>query len=236
MELRTTTVIGLSGASGGLGTSTLAAAVARVASSLGHLTLLVDLASNGAGLDQLGGCAHEPGLRWPLREEGMLSLRSRHLPVWGGVRVLSQRGPVRHAPALGQEALRAVARLAQEHEVTVLDLPRPDHAGADRWAALCGTALMVAGTSPPLVAAALVARALMPAVDALVARPGQGDGLETQDVAQALGLPLLATLPRDASVPAAVVAQEWPGGVEGPLRDTASAVLAAASEAGRSAA
>jgi hypothetical protein len=236
MDFRSTTVIGLSGASGGLGSSTLAAAVARVAGDLGRPTLLVDLAPHGGGLDQLGGCAHEPGQRWPLREEGMLSLRARHLPVWGGVRVLSQRGPARPAPALGPAAVQAVARLAQEHEVTVLDLPRPDREGADRWFALCDTVVLVAGSSPPLVGAALVARALTPAVTGLVVRSAQGDGLEPADVAEALGVPLLATLAPDASVPAAVVAQEWPGGADGIVRDAAWAVLGAASGSARSAA
>lgn len=225
MDLPTSTVIGLAGASGGLGTSTLAAAVAGLAGSLGRSVLLVDLATNAGGLDQLGGCAHEPGQRWPLREEGMPSLRGRDLPFWGGVRVLAQRGPVHPAPDLGRAAVRAVQMLAAGHETTVLDLPRADHPRAAEWHGLCDLVVLVAGTSPPLVASALLRRALVPAT-ALVLRPGQGDGLATDDVAEALGLPLVRVLEQDPAVPAAVLAQEWPGREDGPVRDTAWAVLA----------
>ncbi len=236
MDLRTSTVVGLSGASGGLGTSTLAAAVAGLAGGLRRETLLVDLAPNAGGVEQLAGCAHEPGVRWPVREEGMLSLRSRHLPVWRHVRVLSQRGAVLPAPFLGPAALAAVSRLSGEHEVTVLDLPSADHPHAGRWFGLCDTVVLVAGTSPPQVGAALVAQALAPAASALVLRPSPGCGLDPDDVAQVLGLPLLHRLTHDPSVPRAVLDQEWPGSADGPVRDAAVSVLAAATSTARGAA
>lgn len=236
MDLRTSTVIGLAGASGGLGTSTLAAAVAGLAGELRRGTLLVDLAPNAGGLDHLVGGAHEPGQRWPAREEGMLSLRARDLPVWRGVRVLSQRGAVLPAPPLGREAREAVARIARDHDVTVLDLPRADHPGAPGWFALCSTVVLLTGSTPPQVAAALVARALQPAVAAVVLRPAQGCGLDPDDVAQLLGLPLLHRLPHDPAVPRAVLDQEWPGSVDGAVREAAGAVLAVATETARGAA
>lgn len=236
MHLRTSTVIGLSGASGGLGTSTLAAAVAGLAGELGRTALLVDLAPNAGGIDQLVGCAHEPGLRWPVREEGMFTLRARDLPCWYGVRVLSQRGAVRPAPALGPTALDAVARLRREHEVTVLDLPHAGHPHASRWFGLCDTVALVAGTSPPQVGAALVARALWPASSALVLRSTPGCGLAGDDVAQVLGLPLLQQVPHDVTLARAVLDQEWPGSAPGAVRDAAVAVLAVATDAAGSAA
>lgn len=230
MDLPSSAVIGLTGASGGLGTSTLAGAVAGLAGALGRTTLLVDLLPNAGGLDQLGGCAHEPGQRWPWREEGMASLRSRDLPVWGGVRVLAQRGPVLPAPTLGRAALQAVGRLAGEHHVTVLDLPRADHPQAVRWFGLCDVVVLVAGTAPPLVACALTARSLV-TPGALVLRAGPGDGLAADDVAAVLGLPLLGRLRHDPAVALAVLEQEWPGRADGPVRETAWAVLAQATGA-----
>lgn len=226
-----TTVIGLTGASGGLGTSTLAAAVAALGAALGRRALVVDLVPNGGGLDQLAGCAHEPGQRWPVREEGMLSLLARDLPVWHGVTVLSQRGAVLPPPQLGPAAVRAVARLAAEHAVTVLDLPRTDHPYAPAWFGLCGTVVMVAGTTPPQVGAALVAQALAPSASGLVLRPGRAAGLDLDDVAGVLGAPLVRELRHDPSVARAVLEQEWPGGVDGAVRDAAAAVLGAATGA-----
>lgn len=228
MDPRTSTVIGLSGASGGLGTSTLAAAVAGLAARLGGSALLVDLAPNAGGLDHLVGCAHEPGLRWPVREDGMLTLRSAHLPVWCSVRVLSQRGPVLPAPPLGPVALQTVERLADGHDVTVLDLPRPDHPRARAWLELCDSVVLVAGTTPSLVAAALVARALTASASGLVARPVPGYGLAPPDVAQVLGLPLVHQLVHDPSAPRSDLEQQWPGTGPGALQDCAAAVLSAA--------
>lgn len=227
MDLRSTTVIGLCGASGGLGTSSLAAAVAGLAAGLGRDSLLVDLVPNGGGLDQLTGCAHEPGQRWPSREDGMLSLPAADLPVAGGVRVLSQRGAVLPVPPLGPVALRAVERLAARHRVTVLDLPRPDHPRADRWWGLCSTVVLVAGDTPAQVCAALVVRALAPSVSGLVVRRTTVPaGLDPVDVAQVLGLDLRAVMGQDPSVPRAVLDERWPGSEAGGLRDAAAAVLA----------
>lgn len=226
MDLRTT-VVGLCGASGGLGTSTLAAAVAGLAASLGRRALLVDLRPNAGGLDQLGGCAHEPGQRWPAREEGMLSLPLCDLPRADGVRVLSQRGAVLPPPPLGDVAVRAVARLASEHEVSVLDLPAVDHPRTDRWWRSCSGTVLVVGDTPAQVCAALVARALLPAPTALVVRRAGAGGLDPVDVAQVLGLPLLATLLPDPSVPRAALEERWPGAEQGSVRDAAAAVLTA---------
>jgi MinD-like ATPase involved in chromosome partitioning or flagellar assembly len=229
MDLRTTTVIGLAGASGGLGTSTLAAATARLAVGLRGPALLVDLAPGAGGLDQLTGCAHEPGLRWPVGEQGMLSLGVRDLPTWRDVRVLSQRGAAPAVPSLGRAAVDAVSRLALQHDVTVLDLPRPGHPYASAWFGLCSTVVLVAGTSPPHVGAALAARALQRDTHAAVLRPSHGCGLDPADVGQVLGLPVLHVVPHDPSVPRAVVEQEWPGSVDGPVREAAAAILAVAS-------
>ncbi|GGK57783.1 cellulose synthase operon protein YhjQ/BcsQ [Ornithinimicrobium pekingense] len=223
-----TSVVGLTGASGGLGTSTLAAAVAGLGQMLGHPALLVDLVPNGAGLDQLTGCAHEPGRRWPVHEEDIASLTSHHLPVWGGVTVLSQRGPTRPPPALGPAAVGAVSRLAADHALAVLDLPRADHPHAAAWFGLCDTVVLVAGTAPPQIAAALVAQALAPCASRLVLRPAEEAGLDPDDVAALLGLPLVHLLGHDRSVARSVLEQEWPGLVPGPVRDVAAAVLSVA--------
>ncbi len=237
MDLPRTFVIGLCGASGGLGTSSLAAAVSGLAAGLGRGTLLVDLLPNGGGLDQLAGCAHEPGQRWPSREDGMLWLSAADLPRAGGVRVLSQRGAVLPVPPLGPVALRAVERMAARHPVTVLDLPRPDHPRADRWWGLCGTVVLVAGDTPPQVCAALVVRALAPRLTGLVVRRSSGTaGLDPVDVAQVLGLELLAQVPSDPSVPRAVLEELPPGSGAGPVRDAAAAVLATGLDSARGAA
>lgn len=227
MDLCTSPVLGLCGASGGLGTSSLAVAVAGLAASLGRRTLLVDLRPNGGGLDQLAGCAHEPGQRWPSREAGMLSLPVRDLPGSGEVRVLSQRGAVLPPPPLGPVALQTVERLAAQHELSVLDLPAPDHPRAGGWWRACGTVVLLAGDTPAQVCAALVARALLPRLSGVVVRTDR-TGLDPTDVAHVLGLPLLAALPHDPSTARAALEECWPGSEDGAVRDAAAAVLAAA--------
>ncbi|WP_162803059.1 hypothetical protein [Ornithinimicrobium avium] len=244
-----TTVIGFLGASGGLGTSSLACAVARLCADVGTPTLLVDLAPGGGGLDQLAGLSHEPGLRWPMHDREVLALPAGRLPAQDGLRVLSHPGP-RARPAtgevtappsgparpLGPAALEAVARLARGQGATVLDLPRADHPEAPAWWDLCYHLVLLSGTAPSQVSAALAARELLATGLGLVARPAPGFGLDPHDVAGLVGLPLLDRLPHDPTVAQALAEQEPPGTREGPLRATACTVLARVAELDRGAA
>lgn len=239
----TGTVLGVLGASGGLGASSLACAVARLSADTRSQTLLVDLTPCGGGLDQLLGLPHEEGARWPTTEQAVLALRADELPVQDGLRVLSHGSPPAGAGAglgargasaagparpLGPVALETVARLARGEETTVLDLPRADHPAAPLWWDLCDHVVLLAGTGPTQVCAALASRARsrLPGLLGLVTRPEPGCGLDPHDVAALLGLPLLHRLGHDPAVARALSEQEPPGSVAGPLRDAAATVLA----------
>lgn len=249
----TGTVVGVLGASGGLGASSLAGAVALLSARTGTQTLLVDLTPCGGRLDQLVGLIHEPGARWPATERAVLALRAEELPARGDLRVLSHGGADvgrrgggkegaalsdRLLPPLGPLALETVARLARGQGSTVLDLPRADHPAAPLWWDLCDHVVLLAGAGPTQVCAALGTRSAsrLPGALGLVARPAPGCGLDPQDVAALLGLPLLGCLGDDPAVPRALVEQVPVGTFAGPLRQAAATVLAEVLERRRTAA
>lgn len=117
----------VTGASGGVGASTLAAALAFVAARSGRRAALVDLDPGGGGLDLLVGAERLDGWRWPRLSaaRGHLGDLGEQLPCVDGVELLSMGRGVeadRRPPA---EAVRAVlGSFTASHEVTVVDVPR----------------------------------------------------------------------------------------------------------------
>lgn len=223
-------VVGLVGATGGVGASTLACAVGALAAEVGLTALLVDLSPHGGGIDTVAGAAHVPGRRWPTRDDEVQGLRCSELPTVRGLRVLSHSLRVAPSRTLGGAALEGVARLARAHDVTVLDLPVPDHPRALAWWHLASCPVLVVGTGPPQVAGGLAVRALLPTARGVVTRPAPGCGLDPRDVSALLGLPLIGHLEHDGTVAAALVEDGPPGCAEGPVRDAAAAVLALATD------
>jgi septum formation inhibitor-activating ATPase MinD len=161
------TVIAFVAASGGLGSSTLAAAVAVRAAAASRSSVLVDLDVLGGPKDVLLGIEQEPGWRWPELSDvaGVVDGRglADELPVVCGVPVLTGAGS--GAVATGQvwhvEAFDrwldtvpdVVAGLADAHEVTVLDLPR-DVRVLSSVAVLVDALVVVVGAPVPQLAAA----------------------------------------------------------------------------------
>lgn len=186
--------------SGGAGASVLAAALAQVGAR-DRTTTLVDLDPGGGGADRLLGLDDDHGLRWGRLADvqGRLSSRALRdaLPGDEALRVLTWD----HAradlppPAVVGEVVRAAQRGS---DLVVLDLPR--EMGREGVADAIRLAdLVVVCARPavlPVVAAGRVAaqvRALgVPA--GVVVRTGAGS-IDPLDVADALGLPLLAQVP-----------------------------------------
>lgn len=232
-------IIGIQRASGGLGSSTLAGAVAVCAAEVGGSALLVDLAPHGGGLDHLLGCGHEPGGRWsglaasvPPTEAGAAHPHppspgpASPLPSVAGVHVLSHGLVVPTASTLDAGALRCLTGLARRYQVTVLDLPSPDHPRAPAWRHLCDTVVLMAGSSPGHAGAALVVRAVLPRMLGVVIRPSPTGGVHGHDLTDLLGAPLLGVLEHDPDALAAQLEQRPPGTRPGPLRDMAMRILA----------
>lgn len=119
-------VIGVMGAHGGAGASTLAAWLARVIAQKQDVSL-IDLDPYSAGIEVGLGLERVAGLRWAdiADQEGSLvpPRLSRALPHLGSLRVLSAdaRGG---APREEKSAERAISALAQISDTCVLDLPR----------------------------------------------------------------------------------------------------------------
>lgn len=203
-------LVAVLGGRGGAGATTFASALAVTATRSGRSTLLVDGDPLGGGIDLVFGGEQDRGLRWP----GLLSTRGRvpaaalsgALPRMQGLSVLSwDRGPADAVPLEALEAVLSAGRRA--HELVVVDLPRSlDEPGRAVLAAATTTVLVV----PTEVRAAAAASRVAAAVGSLcvdlrlVTRGPSPSGLAGDQVARALGLPLLAELKPEPGIDAAL--------------------------------
>ncbi|GAA3817876.1 septum site-determining protein Ssd [Cellulomonas soli] len=197
-------VVGVVGARGGAGASTLAAALAD---RLAHATAtaLVDLDTGSAGLDVLVGVERDPGLRWPdlhaARGEvdgaDLLTL----LPRWGRCAVLSA-DRLRPAALPTDVVPDVLGALTTATGALVLDLGRADVLAGTAPSAVCDTILLVAPRDLRAVAGALAVSAALagsaPGVDLrLVVRGPAPGGLGVAEVEEAVDLPLLCAVRED---------------------------------------
>ncbi|WP_204910193.1 septum site-determining protein Ssd [Microlunatus spumicola] len=210
-------VVALTGGAGGVGTSTLAAALALTGARAGLRTLLVDTDPDGGGIDVLLGAEHLPGWRWSrfATARGHLGDVTAQLPHCDGVDVLAVDRGVRPELVLGPEQLAAVlGSAARENDLTVVDLPRHLDRAHDEVLRRAGRVLLLVRADVRGVAAAdRAARSLATRCRVLevVARTGPGRTLEPGLVADALDLPLAGSLPEDATVRPAAERGEPPG-------------------------
>ncbi|MFD4633300.1 septum site-determining protein Ssd [Streptomyces sp. NPDC058284] len=220
--------IGVIGGRGGAGASTLACALAVTAARSGRRTMLVDGDPLGGGLDVLLGGEGADGLRWPAfaASRGRVggSALEESLPELHALRVLSwDRG---EAVTVAPEAVRAVVSAARRRGgVVIVDLPRRvDEAVAEALAQVDLGLLVVpaelravAGARRVASAAGMVLRDLRVLVSH-GAGPGEAGGLDPEEVARLLGLPLAGEVPWEASLASAQAAGTPPGGpARGPL-------------------
>ncbi|WP_161958363.1 septum site-determining protein Ssd [Ornithinimicrobium cavernae] len=221
-------VLGVLGASGGVGASTLATACAVRASAARRDVVLVDAHPWGGGLDVLAGLDAEPGLRWtdlqgirgdvdPHRLVGELPATDEGLRCvsWG---VQPPEGdPPGPRPVL--TAVRAAV------ELTVVDLPRPAAPvlGHQQWWAMCDeVVLLVEASVVGLGAAATVSRAVHGLSGVVLRWPSV---LPEEDIASALGAPVLARLAEDRTVRSCLERGRAVASESGPLTDAADEVL-----------
>ncbi|MFD4181266.1 septum site-determining protein Ssd [Rhodococcus sp. NPDC058514] len=197
-------VIAVVGGSGGAGASTLAAAIALTGPvrRAGSRALLVDADPHGGGLDLLLGVEGRPGLRWPsvVVEGGRVSATALHdaLPDAGaGVAVLAcGRGGDSGQPSAA--AMRAMIESGcGAGDLVVCDVGRGlgDLAGA-----VLDLADLVAIVVPAQVRSAAAAESVVasvrtrnPNIGVVVRGPAPG-GLRGRDIAELLGLPVLAAM------------------------------------------
>lgn len=208
------------GASGGLGASTWAAALARRMSMHLGECVLVDGDVRGGGLDMTCGTEHVPGLRWPdlarLRGTTSCSRLLAALPH-GEVPVLSAGG---RGAEVADSVVLDVLRSMRGVVPVVLDAP---------GLTTVVEALMEDAEAVHVVSG-LQARQLADTEALLADLSGSGVGLVTRssgtvgveldEVLDHLGVPHLAHLRTDARVRRDGERGDWPG-LRGPLRDSA---------------
>ncbi|WP_402462737.1 P-loop NTPase [Isoptericola aurantiacus] len=212
-------MIAVVGATGGCGSSTFAAALARTLRRTTGEATLVDLDVPGPGIDVLLGVEGMPGARWPdlsdargtVEGAGLLAA----LPRWSAVPVLSAS---RHAPTPPQDAvvLDVTTALVRAGQRVVVDLP-----GAPAWGpairsllAACDAVVLLVPPSACGVAGALACLGTLAALDVadvhLVAGPPGPGRVDAAEVGRALGRPVVATVARDARQPTAVERGDGP--------------------------
>jgi hypothetical protein len=219
-------VIGVVGASGGLGASTLAVALAVRAGPLVGVSACVDGRPRAGGVDVTACVEHLPGLRWgdlaDLRGQVDGAALLRALPGEGSLRVLAARG----APPRPETVRAAVEGLATVAGLVVLDT------GADaELLDLCTAVVVLAGVSARRLADAgvLVQGGVLPGDALLVLRGARREPVAPEDVAVHLDLPLAGVLRDDPRVRADEERARLPGSrARGAVESVADRLLALA--------
>ena len=230
-------VLAVAGGRGGAGASVLAAAVAVTAVRGGERALLVDCDPLGGGLDLVLGAEDLGGMRWPELTVGGGRVPAAALhaalpaPVvarrsGGELGVLScDRSADGPTPAAISSVIDAGRRAG---EIVVCDLPRyPTEAAVVAVGAADLTVLVVPADVRSCAAAARVAAVLREHSDALrllVRGPAPG-GVDADEVARAIGVPLLAAMRPEPGLARALERGTAPGRPRGPLAGAAGTVL-----------
>ena len=204
-------VVAVLGGSGGVGASTLAAALAQLGAERPNGAALVDVDPAGGGIDLLLGAEQVTGWRWPgLRAaEGQLGDLRPQLPVVEGVSVVSMaRGATLD---LAREPLAAVVGgLRSWHSLVVVDPGRSLAPAAREAVRLASRHLVVvAGGIRGVAAARQTIAALGLEHPEVVLRRWPG-GLPLDLVAEAVGHPVVAVLPEERRLRSAAERGEPP--------------------------
>jgi secretion/DNA translocation related CpaE-like protein len=229
-------VLAVVGGRGGAGASVLAVAVAVTAVRAGERVMLVDCDPLGGGLDLVLGAEDLGGLRWPGLDVGggrvpatalHAALPAPTVDGGGELAVLScdrtAHGP---SPTAVTSVLESGRRAG---ETVVCDLPRyPTDAAVAALGAADLTVLVVPADVRSCAAAARVAGVVgehgAPAVGLVVRGPAPG-GIAPDEVATALGLPLIAAMRPEPGLVRTLERGSAPGRPRGPLAGAAAAVL-----------
>lgn len=235
-------LVAVVGGRGGAGATTLAVALA-VTAARSRRTLLVDGDPLGGGIDLVLGGESDAGLRWPdlgaTRGRVPGAALTEALPRRDDLSVLSwDRGDVLRVPPEAMEAVLEAGR--RTCELVVVDLPRGlDDAGRIVLSLATVVLLVVPAEVRAAAAAARVATQLAPlcADLRLVVRGPAPSGLSADEIAAALGLPLVGFLRPEPGIDLALERGEPPGRRgRSPLAALSEQVLADVLPAGRRAA
>lgn len=226
-------VVGVVGASGGVGTSCLACALAVRSALAGDVVACADAAPSGGGIDALFDAESRPGARWPdlAQARGRLDGAAllQHLPAAAaGVRVLSARPDALDAPrpdALESDPALVLHALATAVDTVVLDLGTPWSGSSLSGIAACDDVVLVVGAGVPALAraagAAGIVREAAPGRAWLAQRAPRGCADLADLVADRLELPLLGVVLDDPRLDEALARGAVPGTPRSRLGDVA---------------
>lgn len=195
-------LVAVVGAAGGVGASTLAAALAHHVARDHRRSALVDLDPAGGGLDLLVGVENSTGARWDelVGVTGRVdpTILTEALPVFDGVRLLSWPPDAHLEPDLTAVG-HVVDALARLPGTVVLDAGRAVDVRAQALLARCHRIVIVVPLRVRAVTAARRQLRLLPRTPErlLVVREPAPAGIDPDDVERALGLPVAAVLPTD---------------------------------------
>ena len=190
--------VAVTGARGGIGATTVLLLLARALAAQGRRVAVVDADPTG-GLGLHLGHGLEPGLCWDDLSAAETVFRPERLtdalPTWLGVPVLSGQG--RGGPDAAARLEPVLRALACEHDLVLLDLPRP-------WPAPDGArVLLVTGLD---LRSALAAQILAPRLAAQSGWPVElvvrrvGEDLDDAELVSLTGCEILGRVPTDRSV------------------------------------
>lgn len=221
-------VVTVVGGSGGVGASTLAVGLALESVRQGRSAALVDLDEVGGGLDLLLGAERTPGWRWPrlLGARGEVGDVRGLLPHGGGVPFVAMGRGESIPPLPGDAVVAVMGTLARHHDLVVVDAGRTPTTVVRHTVQTADVVLLLSSGDARGVAAAVATRERFAWTGgSVVVRAGPG-GAAPEAVASAVGLPLLAVVPRDRRLPGAaaeglmptVAGRRWRRSVEGLVR------------------
>lgn len=199
------------GGSGGVGATTLAAALAQRAAACGQRSALVELDRFGGGVDLLFGAEDEPGWRWAdlSSAAGHVGDLGGQLPNVSGVDLVSlgHLDAASTLPAL--DAIRAVVgSLQRSHDVVIMDAG----CASDGLLSVSARTLVVVAAQVRAVLSARCRIAELGLQDAeLVVRTGPGWKVDPDLIAQTIGMPVAALIPHDGSWQSGAATGDPPG-------------------------
>ncbi|SDZ01446.1 septum site-determining protein Ssd [Tessaracoccus flavus] len=190
-------VLGLVGASGGLGVSTVTAGLALIAAAGGRAAAAVDLARCSGGLDLVFGAETAAGVRWSdlSGAQGELGDVLGSLPTVDGVGVLASSRDDPQQPSSGAVAAVATS-LTRAVQLVVID------SGNEAPPVECDhVLLMVGGDVRSVAAARMLASQTGLSPSGLIVRRGPGRALAPGVVSRALGVPVKGVVGQHNSLP-----------------------------------
>lgn len=200
-------VVGVAGATGGTGATTLSCLLAYSAAADGLATCLVDGVPLDGGIDGLLAARGSQGIRWPDLADVKGTLNPRQLlealPVVSGMSVLSwTRSPEDTMPEAEPMASAVLDAVRTGFDLAIVDLGGSQNQTA--LAACCDTILVVLpGRRRAIDAGRNFARQLAPIPASVVVRGPVADGLDPQTIADMTGAPLAGYLPHQRGMAAA---------------------------------